>query len=188
MSPPDNVRQVLVPWTRKARSRLLDSHAAGAASKKSRAAIDDARLQAPWRHDALCGDGREERPGVIGDCQPRHRAREFIAFLRRIDRIVKKRLDVHVVLDNSSTHKTDEVKAGSPSIPASSSDFTPIQRLVDELGRALLRRDHEEAQCRRGAFASVADLEDGDRTDYRPARTIASIPNPSCGPRRPRSS
>jgi ribosome biogenesis SPOUT family RNA methylase Rps3 len=29
---------------------------------------------------------------VIGDCQPRHRAREFIAFLRRIDQIVKKHL------------------------------------------------------------------------------------------------
>ena len=48
---------------------------------------------------------------VIGACKPRHRAREFIAFLRRIDRCVQRQLDVHVVLDNSSTHKTPEVKA-----------------------------------------------------------------------------
>jgi hypothetical protein len=32
--------------------------------------------------------------------------REFIRFLRRIERIVQKHLDVHLVLDNSSTHKT----------------------------------------------------------------------------------
>ena len=48
---------------------------------------------------------------VIGAFKPRHRAREFIAFLRRIDRCVQRQLDVHVVLDNSSTHKTPEVKA-----------------------------------------------------------------------------
>jgi hypothetical protein len=48
---------------------------------------------------------------VIGDHQPRHRAAEFIALLRRIERIVQKHLDVHVVLDNSSTHKTAAVKA-----------------------------------------------------------------------------
>ena len=41
----------------------------------------------------------------------RHRAREFIAFLRRIDRCVQRQLDVHVALDNSSTQKTPEVKA-----------------------------------------------------------------------------
>ena len=27
---------------------------------------------------------------VIGECQPRHRAKEFIRFLKRIDRCVKK--------------------------------------------------------------------------------------------------
>jgi hypothetical protein len=27
---------------------------------------------------------------VIGECQPRHRAKEFIRFLKRIDRAVKK--------------------------------------------------------------------------------------------------
>ncbi len=48
---------------------------------------------------------------VIGDCKQRHRAKEFIAFLKQIDRCVRKALGIHVVLDNSSTHKTAEVKA-----------------------------------------------------------------------------
>jgi Homeodomain-like domain len=37
---------------------------------------------------------------VIGRCQPRHRAKEFLSFLRKIDRAVKKSLDVHLVMDN----------------------------------------------------------------------------------------
>ena len=37
---------------------------------------------------------------------PRHRAEEFRRFLNVIDHAVPEQLDVHVVLDNSSTHKT----------------------------------------------------------------------------------
>jgi hypothetical protein len=55
---------------------------------------------------------------VIGACKPRHRAREFIAFLRRIDRCVQRHLDVHVVLDNSATRsqavRVDEDGRGHP--------------------------------------------------------------------------
>ncbi len=49
---------------------------------------------------------------VIGDCMPRHRAREFLRFLRRIDRQVPKSREVHLVLDNSATHKTPEMGRG----------------------------------------------------------------------------
>ena len=48
---------------------------------------------------------------VIGACLPRHRAREFLRFLRRIDRAVKKPRDVHLVLDNYASHKTPVHKA-----------------------------------------------------------------------------
>ena len=61
-----------------------------------------------------------EKGIVIGECQPRHRAKEFIRFLRRIDRCVKRCLDVHLVLDNYGTHKTPEVRRGWTSIHASS--------------------------------------------------------------------
>ena len=57
---------------------------------------------------------------VIGECLPRHRAKEFIRFLKKIDRIVAKHLDVHAICDNYTTHKTRRCKPGSPSIRASS--------------------------------------------------------------------
>jgi transposase len=95
---------------------------------------------------------------VIGDCQPRHRAREFIAFLRRIHRSVKKHLDVHVVLDNSSTHKTAEVKAWLAKHPRFKLHFTPTSaswmNLVERFFAEITRK-----RIRRGAFASVAELE-----------------------------
>src|SRR5437660_1596119 len=43
---------------------------------------------------------------VLAEMTPRHRAEEFRRFLNLIDASVPAHLDVHVVLDNSSTHKT----------------------------------------------------------------------------------
>src|SRR5213594_3222712 len=42
---------------------------------------------------------------VIGTCMPRHRAREFLRFLTRVERETPSELDLHLILDNSSTHK-----------------------------------------------------------------------------------
>jgi hypothetical protein len=47
---------------------------------------------------------------VIGSLHNRHRAIEFKQFLQRLDREVPAELDVHVILDNSSTHKTPAVR------------------------------------------------------------------------------
>ena len=43
---------------------------------------------------------------VLAEMTPRHRAEEFRRFLNLIDASVPAHLDVHLVLDNSSTHKT----------------------------------------------------------------------------------
>ena len=43
---------------------------------------------------------------VIGTCKGRHRSTEFRAFLDQIEAAVPTDLDVHLVLDNASTHKT----------------------------------------------------------------------------------
>ena len=48
---------------------------------------------------------------VISDLTGRHRAEEFRRFLNLIDRSVPVELDVHVIVDNSSTHKT-QARAG----------------------------------------------------------------------------
>src|SRR3954449_4837368 len=47
---------------------------------------------------------------VIGSLHARHRAIEFKKFLQRIDREVPADFDVHVVLDNASTHKTAAIQ------------------------------------------------------------------------------
>ncbi|AZF27093.1 Transposase [Pseudomonas sp. R2-60-08W] len=43
---------------------------------------------------------------VIGRITQRHRAKELLDFLQQIDRSTPAGLDLHVILDNSSTHKT----------------------------------------------------------------------------------
>src|SRR5713101_7602398 len=43
---------------------------------------------------------------VIGELHRRHRAVEFLRFLRKIDKAVPAGLDVHLVCDNLATHKT----------------------------------------------------------------------------------
>jgi hypothetical protein len=48
---------------------------------------------------------------VIGTCLPKHRHTEFLKFLTVIDAEVPKGLDVHLILDNYSTHKHANVQA-----------------------------------------------------------------------------
>jgi transposase len=43
---------------------------------------------------------------IIGEFHPRHRAREFRRFLDTIDNAVPETLDIHLIVDNASTHKT----------------------------------------------------------------------------------
>ena len=155
MNPPDHALVLCVD--EKSQIQALDRTQPGLPLKKGRAATtthDYKRNGVTTLYAAM-----DVKSGlVIGDCQPRHRAREFIAFLRRIDRIVKKHLDVHVVLDNSSTHKTAEVKAWLAKHPRFKLHFTPTSaswmNLVERFFAEITRK-----RIRRGAFASVAELE-----------------------------
>src|SRR5690606_39862785 len=65
------------------------------------------------------------RSSDLGDVKPRHRAKEFLSFLRKIDRAVKAHLAVHLVLDNYAAHKTPEVKAWLAKHPRFHCHFTP---------------------------------------------------------------
>jgi transposase len=94
---------------------------------------------------------------VIGKLHSRHRAIEFKQFLQAIDREVPDRLDVHIVLDNSSTHKTPAIKKWLLAHPRFVLHFTPtssswlnlVERWFSELTTKLLKR---------GAHRSVRDL------------------------------
>ena len=48
---------------------------------------------------------------VFGKCYKRHRAAEFLDFLKQIDAQVPDGLDVHIIMDNYATHKTATIKA-----------------------------------------------------------------------------
>ena len=95
---------------------------------------------------------------VIGECLPRHRAKEFIRFLKKINRAVAKHLDVHAICDNYKTHKTKEVQAWLAKHPRFKLHFTPTSsswiNLVERLFAEITRQ-----QIRRGVFKSVAELE-----------------------------
>jgi hypothetical protein len=58
---------------------------------------------------------------VIATTRRRHRAEEFKKFLIEIDKAGPTELDVHVVLDNSSTRKTQPSRRGCSGTPDSTS-------------------------------------------------------------------
>jgi transposase len=85
---------------------------------------------------------------VLGALHSRHRAIEFKRFLASIDREVPADLDVHIVLDNSSTHKTPAIQKWLLAHPRFVLHFTPtsaswlnlVERWFSELTSKLLKR------------------------------------------------
>jgi transposase len=111
---------------------------------------------------------------VIANCMPRHRHQEWIKFLRQIDAETPQDLDLHLIVDNYSTHKHPRVKAWLRRhkrfhihfIPTSSSWLNIVERFF---------RDLTGRRIRRGAFRSVPELIDaimgyiaGHNTDPKP--------------------
>jgi len=95
---------------------------------------------------------------VIGKCFRRHRGEEFIRFLRLIDESVPGKLDVHLILDNYSTHKTPAVRKWLARRPRFHVHFTPTYaswiNLVECWFAVLTNR-----RIRRGSFRSTRQLE-----------------------------
>ena len=155
MSPPD--RALVLCVDEKSQIQALDRTQPGLPLKRGRAETmthDYKRHGTTTLFAAL-----DIRSGlVIGECQARHRAKEFVSFLKRIDRAVLRHLDVHLVLDNYGTHKTAEVKAWLAKHPRFHLHFTPTSaswlNLVERFFAEITTK-----RIRRGAFASVADLE-----------------------------
>src|SRR5882672_7892162 len=97
---------------------------------------------------------------VIGSCLPRHRGKEFLKFLNQVEKEVPRDLDVHIVLDNYSTHKSAEVQRWlKPKkrcrfhfhfTPTSSSWLNQVERFFGLITERMIRR---------GTFHSVEELE-----------------------------
>ena len=94
---------------------------------------------------------------VVGRVTERHRAQEFVQFLAQIERSVPKKQALHLILDNSSTHSTAEVKDFLAQHPRIQLHFTPTSaswlNAVEGWFSQLERRS-----IRRGVFTSVQDL------------------------------
>src|SRR6266516_25169 len=94
---------------------------------------------------------------VIGACMPRHRHREFLRFLRHIDRDTPEGMDLHLIVDNYATHKTPAVKRWLKAHPRFHLHFTPTSaswlNMVERFFAEITRK-----RIRRGVFTSVAEL------------------------------
>jgi transposase len=94
---------------------------------------------------------------VIGSLHARHRAIEFKKFLATLEREVPVELDVHVILDNSSTHKTPAIQKWLLAHPRFVLHFTPTSsswlNLVERWFAELTNK-----KLRRGTHRSVAEL------------------------------
>jgi transposase len=90
---------------------------------------------------------------VIGECKPSRNAVNFLAFLKKAVKPHEGK-EIHVVLDNLSTHTTPEVKAWLASKPQIHFHFTPIgSSWINQIETwfGILTRQ----SIRRGTFASV---------------------------------
>lgn len=97
---------------------------------------------------------------VIASCHPRHRGEEFVKFLNQLEKEVPPELEVHLILDNYSTHKSETVQRWlKPKkrrrfhfhfTPTSSSWLNQVERWFGLITGRMIRR---------GTFHSVKELE-----------------------------
>lgn len=96
---------------------------------------------------------------VKGRVTKRRRAKEFLDFLKQIDRGTNPDLAIHVILDNSSTHKTEAVQQWLAAHTRFTFHFTPTSaswlNAVENWFSQLERRS-----IHRGVFTSVKNLGD----------------------------
>jgi transposase len=94
---------------------------------------------------------------VTGSLHARHRAIEFKKFLQTLEREVPDELEVHLVLDNASTHKTPAIQRWLLAHPRFVLHFTPTSsswlNLVERWFAELTNK-----KLRRGTHRSVREL------------------------------
>ena len=155
LNPPEHAMVLSVD--EKSQIQALDRTQPGLPMKKGRAGTmthDDKRHGTTTLFAALdVLDGR-----VIGQCMQKHRHKEFLRFLNRINREVAPDLDVHLIADNYATHKHALVKAWLARHPRFHMHFTPTScswlNLVERFFAEITRK-----RIRRGVFYSVVELQ-----------------------------
>lgn len=121
---------------------------------------------------------------VLGKCYPRHRAKEFVSFLDEVDSNVPAGLDVHVVLDNLSTHKAPLTNRWLARHPRFHLHFTPthaswlnqVERFFGLLTEHALRRgSHNSPKKLREAIDLYISTHNEDPKPFRWVKTADDI-------------
>ena len=106
---------------------------------------------------------------VIGELHRRHRSVEFEKFLKHIDAETPAELDIRLVLDNCSTHKSPRIRRWLARHPRFHLHFPPTYsswlNLVERWFTELTTK-----QLRRGVHRSIVALERAIREFLRPAQ------------------
>lgn len=94
---------------------------------------------------------------IFAQCKKRHRHQEFLAFLNSLEANVPKDLELHLIVDNYSTHKHRKVKAWLARHPRYHLHFTPTYaswlNQVERWFGLITQR-----AIRRGSFRNVREL------------------------------
>jgi transposase len=96
---------------------------------------------------------------VIGTCKEKHTHKEWISFLKIIEKQTPKEKDIHIICDNYATHKHPKVKSWLKYHKRVKVHFTPTSASWLNMVERFFR-DITENALRRGVFSSVKYLKE----------------------------
>lgn len=121
---------------------------------------------------------------VIGQTQRRHRSTEFLKFLRTVEANVPVALDIHLVMDNYGTHKTDAIKRWLLARPRFHVHFTPtsaswlnqVERWFATLTERCIRRGtHRSTQALEKCIRAYVELNNEEPRPFSWTKTADEI-------------
>ena len=121
---------------------------------------------------------------VIAHCKKKHRSADFVAFLRAIGAAVEGGLEIHVIVDNLSAHKSPVVKRWLARNPRFHLHFTPtyaswlnlVERFFGLLTQEALKRgSHTSIPQLRQAILDYVEARNEDCKPFRWTKTADEI-------------
>jgi len=121
---------------------------------------------------------------IIGKCMPRHRAQEFRRFLDTVENHVPADLDIHIVMDNASSHKTKLIRDWFAKrrrwhmhfTPTSASWINQVERFFALLTDQQIKRGaHRSTAALEAAIAAYIDARNADPKPFRWTKTADDI-------------
>jgi transposase len=121
---------------------------------------------------------------IIGKCMARHRAQEFRRVLDTVEQHVPADLDIHIVMDNASSHKTKLIRDWFAKrlrwhmhfTPTSASWINQVERFFALLTDQQIKRGvHRSTAALEAAIAAYIDARNADPKPFRWTKTADDI-------------